>query len=192
LTQHGFAVVCPDIYQQYGQGQPAQVAAAAREAGGVPDDSVMADCAASLEYLINQPAGNGRVGVMGMCSGGRHAFLAACTVPGFAAAVDCWGGGVIAAPGELTPARPVAPIDFASQLACPLLGIFGNDDKYPTPDVVDQQAAVLTKYGKSFEFHRYDGAGHAMWNYAGESYRPTAAMDSWNKVLAFLAEHLRT
>jgi len=190
-TQHGFQVVCPDIYARFGTGRPDEVARVAREAGGVPDESVMGDCAGALDHLVNLPTSNGRVGVTGMCSGGRHAFLAACRLPGFAAAVECWGGGVVAPPEALTPARPVAPVDLTAQLGCPLLGIFGNDDRYPAPAEVDRHEAELKRYGKTYEFHRYDGAGHAFWSYASEAYRPVAAMDSWNKALAFFGEHLR-
>jgi carboxymethylenebutenolidase len=42
------------------------------------------------------------VGVIGYCSGGRQAYLAACTLRGLDAAVDCYGGGVVAKPEELT------------------------------------------------------------------------------------------
>ncbi|MDR0283424.1 MAG: dienelactone hydrolase family protein [Propionibacteriaceae bacterium] len=190
FTQHGFTVVCPNIYERFGHGRPTEVAQRARESGGVPDTTVMGDCAGALDYLKTLPTSNDRVGVIGMCSGGRHAFLAACTIPGFDAAVDCWGARVIAAPETLTPAQPVAAIDFTADLACPLLGIFGNDDQFPTPAEVDRHQAELERYGKTFEFHRYDGAGHAMWNHAGESYRPVQVMDAWNKVLAFFAQHL--
>jgi len=191
FTQHGFAALCPNIYERFGHGLPAEIAAAAVQAGGVPDDCVMGDCEGALAYLRSQPYSNGRVGVIGMCSGGRHAFLAGCRVPGIDAVVECWGGGVVMAKEQLTPAVPVAAIDLTSQLGCPLLGIFGNDDKFPTPDQVDLHEAELKKHGKDYVFHRYDGAGHAMWNYAGESYRPVQAMDSWNKALAFFDEHLR-
>ena len=190
-SQHGFMVVCPNIYQRFGDGQPPEVAARAREAGGVPDESVMGDVAASLSYLTDLPASNGRVGVTGMCSGGRHAFLAGCQVPGLSAVVECWGGGVIMPPERLSPAQPVSPIDLTSQLACPLLGIFGNDDRFPTPAEVDQHEAELKKHGKDYVFHRYDGAGHAFWNHGGESYRPVQAIESWNQALAFFDQHLR-
>ena len=49
-------------------------------------------------------------------------------------------------------------------MACPLLGIFGNDDANPTADQVNRTEAVLKKLGKNYEFHRYDGAGHAFFN----------------------------
>ena len=42
-----------------------------------------------------------------------------------------------------------------------MLGIFGNDDANPTADQVNRTEALLKKLGKNYEFHRYDGAGHA-------------------------------
>jgi carboxymethylenebutenolidase len=130
------------------------------------------------------------VGVIGSCSGGRHAVLAASLVPEFAAVVDLWGGGVVMAPDQLTPARPVAPIDYTSQLAAPILGIFGNDDQHPTPEQVDQHEAQLKADGKTYDFHRYDGAGHGFFYYQTALYRPQQAMDAWAKVLTFFTEHL--
>jgi len=191
FSHHGYLTVCPDIYCRVGQGDPAEVAAKAREAGGVHDDCVMGDSKGSLGFLASQPNSNGKVGVIGMCSGGRHAFLAACTVDGFDAAVDCWGGGVVTPPEELTPARPVAPIDYTAKLKCPLLGIFGNDDQHPTKEQVDLHEAELKKHGKDYEFHRYDGAGHGFWYYHTDMYRPQQAMDSWEKAFAFFEKYLR-
>ena len=191
FTQHGYIAICPNIYERFGHGLPGDISNKAREAGGVPDDSVMGDCEGALQYLNALPYSNGRAGIIGMCSGGRHAFLAACRVNGFNAAVDCWGGGVVMSKDELSSARPVAPIDLTKDLSCPLLGIFGNDDRSPTPEQVDLHEAELKKYNKAYQFHRYDGAGHAFWNYSRDAYRAVQAMDSWDKVLAFFDEHLK-
>ena len=51
--------------------------AAARAAGGVPDDRLVGDVAGAVEHLRSLPGANGRFGVIGHCSGGRHAYLAA-------------------------------------------------------------------------------------------------------------------
>ena len=100
FTQHGYLAICPDIYYDFGHGTPDEVAGKARAAGGVPDDSVVGDCEGAMEYLRALPYSNGKVGIIGTCSGGRHAFLAACRVNGFDAAVDCWGGRVVASKEE--------------------------------------------------------------------------------------------
>lgn len=191
FSQHGYLVVCPDIYCRFGHGTPEEISAKARTEGGVPDTTVMGDCEGALTYLNSLPTCNGKVGVIGMCSGGRHAFLAACKVEGLSATVDCWGGGVVASQQDLSPARPVAPIDFTQELNCPLLGIFGNDDHSPTPEQVNLHEEALKKYGKNYKFYRYDGAGHAFWYYHTDRYRPQQAMDSWEKVFDFFEEHLR-
>ena len=41
FTQHGYIVLCPNIYERFGHGLPGEISAKAREAGGVSDDSVM-------------------------------------------------------------------------------------------------------------------------------------------------------
>ena len=191
FTQHGYAVLCPNIYERFGHGLPADIAAKAKQEGGVSDDSVMGDCEGALQYLNALPYSNGKAGVIGMCSGGRHAFLAGCRVKGLNAAVECWGGRVVMAKEELTPKQPVAPIDLTGALGCPLLGIFGNDDKFPTPAQVDQHEQELKKHGKDYQFFRYDGAGHAFWSHDREVYRPVQAMDSWEKVFSFFEKYLR-
>lgn len=191
FAAHGYNCICPNIYEDFGDGTPVEVSGRAREAGGVHDDSVMADVDASLAFLRNHATSNGKVGVIGMCSGGRHTFLAAATLDGIDAAVDCWGGGVGATPDKATPARPVAPLELAEGIKCPILGLFGNDDKNPPPEEVDRTEETLKALGKEYEFHRYDGAGHGFWYYDKPMYRQEAAMDSWNKTLEFFDKHLK-
>ena len=190
LARHGYVVICPDLYSRYGHGLPDDIAAKVRSEGGVPDDSVVADLAAAREYLLARPDCTGKVGIIGTCSAGRHALLTASRVQGFNAIADLWGGGVIQSNEELSPARPVSPLDYTADLNAPLLGIFGNDDKYPTPEQVNQHEGELKRLGKDYEFHRYDGASHGFFYYMTPAYRPEATMDGWEKVFAFFAGRL--
>jgi carboxymethylenebutenolidase len=192
LARHGYNVICPDLYCRYGHGTPDDVAATVRAQGGVPDDSVVADCAAALSWLKAQPASNGKAGIIGTCSAGRHALLAASRVPGFDAVADLWGGSVVMAEKDLSPAHPVAPIDLTANLQAPLLGLFGNDDQHPSPEEVDRHEAELNRHGKTYEFYRYDGAGHGFFYYHWPLYRPQAAMDGWEKVFGFFGRYLRS
>jgi carboxymethylenebutenolidase len=192
LGRHGYTVIAPDLYCRFGHGTPDDVAAKVRAQGGVHDDSVVADCEAALRWLKAQPSANGKVGIIGSCSGGRHALLAASLVRDFDAVVDLWGGGVVMSEDQLSPARPVAPIDYTKDLDAPLLGLFGNDDKAPSPEQVDLHEAELKKYGKTYEFYRYDGAGHGFFYYQTPLYRPEQAMDGWNKVFTFFEKYLKS
>jgi carboxymethylenebutenolidase len=191
LARHGYTVICPDLYCRYGHGTPDDIAAEVRSRGGVPDDSVVGDCQAALSWLKAQPDSNGKVGIIGTCSGGRHALLTASRAAGFAAVADLWGGGVIVAQQDPSEARPVAPIDYTADLTAPLLGLFGNDDKYPAPEQVNQHEAELMRLGKDYEFHRYDGASHGFFYYQAPMYRPEQAMDGWAKIFGFFGTHLR-
>lgn len=190
FTQHGYAVICPDIYCRVAQGHPAEVAGKAREAGGVPDEVVMGDCQGAVNFLKAQTYTNGKVGAIGMCSGGRHAFMAGCKVQGIDAVVDCWGGNIYGECTDLS-GNTYTAMDFVGDLNCPIIGIFGNDDKFPTPDQVDKMEAALKESGKDYEFHRYDGAGHGIWYYHTPMYRQEQAMDSQEKVFTFLEKNLR-
>ena len=190
FTQHGYMAICPNIYERFGHGLPDEIAAKAREAGCVPDETVMGDCEGMLSYLKSLPYATGKVGIIGMCSGGRHAFLAGCSVEGFSAVADCWGGGVVMPADELSDSRPVAPIDLTAALSAPLIGIFGNNDLAPLPEEVDLHEQALIKYNKEYEFYRYDDCGHAFWNYTRDSYRASQAMDSWEKVMSFFEKNL--
>src|SRR5262249_4683559 len=148
-TEHGYVVILPNLNARFGHGTPDDVNAVARGAGGSPDATVVGDCAASMHFLKALPYSNGKVGIIGPCSGGRHAYLTACSVSGFDAVVDLWGGSIVMSPQDLTPNRPVAPIDLTKDLSCPLLGLFGNDDQNPSPAQVDQHEAELKRLGKT-------------------------------------------
>jgi carboxymethylenebutenolidase len=195
FAHHGYAAISPHLYfrENTGEEAPDDLGARVRASGGVADAQIMGDVKGAMDYLRAQANANGKIGVIGFCSGGRHAYLAACTLHGIDAVVDCWGGNVIVDNlKDLNDKRPVAPIDLTERMNCPLLGIFGNDDTNPTADQVNRTEAVLKKLGKNYEFHRYNGAGHAFFNTWRDAYRPEQALDGWKKVFAFFNRHLAT
>jgi carboxymethylenebutenolidase len=85
----------------------------------------------------------------------------------------------------------VAPIEFTQNLGCPLLGLFGVEDTRPSPEDTKKTEQALQKFGKSYEFHTYDAAGHAFFAVDRPQYRQAAAIDGWQKVFAFFGKHLR-
>ena len=191
FAYHGYAAVVPNLHFRYGpDASPDDQSAAARAAGGVPDDQCLGDVQACANFLRGAGISNGKVAVMGFCSGGRQAYLAACRLP-FDAAVDCWGGSVVAKPNELTPARPVAPLDFTKDLTCPLLGLFGNEDTNPSPLDVDRTEEELKRHGKVYEFQRYDGAGHGFLAYNYPQFHQRSSHKAWLAVFSWFDKYLR-
>jgi len=185
---HGYNAVMPNLYWRDAPGaSPDDAAATARAKGGLPDHRLVAAVAGAMAYLKNLSNSNGKVGTIGYCSGGRQSFLSAVSLQ-LDAAVDCYGAFVTGEAREGTTMVPI--VDKTPSLSCPLLGLFGNDDQYPSPAHVDQLEEALKANGKNYEFHRYPDAGHAFFSVNRPSYRPEAATDGWEKIFAFYGRYL--
>ena len=189
FAAHGYAALMPNLYHRDSPGaSPDDAAAAARAKGGVPDEQVVADVDGAAGYLRGLRGSNGKIGVIGYCSGGRQSFLAACSLQ-LDAAVDCYGGAVVHVPAG-APASMKPLIGLSGNLSCPLLGLFGADDQFPTPAETAELARALDELGKQHEFHTFTGAGHAFFSVDRPSYRVEAAVEGWDRIWAFLGEHL--
>jgi carboxymethylenebutenolidase len=187
---HGYNAICPNLYSREAPGaSPDDAAAAARARGGVPDERLAGDVGGAVAFLRAMPNSNGKAGTIGYCSGGRQSFLAACSLP-LDAAVDCYGAFVTGTLPENYPLKTGPIGHLAPQLSCPLLGLFGADDQYPSPADVAELDTILTEAGKPHEFHTYEGAGHAFFAVNRPAYRPEAAMDGWAKIWAFYGRYL--
>src|SRR3954469_19941201 len=91
----GYDAICPNLYSRVGRDvSHADAAAAVLAQGGVPDEQVMGDVGAAVQHLRGLGTSNRKVAVIGHCSGGRHTFLAAATLP-IDAAVVCYGGRIV-------------------------------------------------------------------------------------------------
>jgi carboxymethylenebutenolidase len=190
FAAHGYLAICPNLYTREAPGaDPDDAAATARAAGGVPDERLVGDVAGAAAYLRALPGANGRIATIGYCSGGRQSFLAAISLD-LAAAVDCYGAFVVGSPPEGYPVRMTPLADRVGDLRCPLLGLFGADDKNPSPDEVAELDRLLTEAGKEHEFHVYGGAGHAFFATDRPAYRPEAAKDGWQRIWDFFGRHL--
>ena len=191
LAYHGYTAICPDLQFREGKGTPEANSASVRAAGGMPDSRTMGDVEGAIRHLRTLPYLNGKVGIIGYCSGGRQVYLAACTLSGIDSAVACYPGGVGAGKEGLTPRQPVDPLDYTKDLSCPLLGFFGKEDKRPSPEHMAKTEVELKKWGKTYEFHAYDNAGHSFFAVDRADYRPTAAVDGWKKVFQWFGKYLR-
>jgi carboxymethylenebutenolidase len=190
FAEMGYDAIMPNLYSREGFGvSPDDAAAATRAKGGVPDEQLIGDVGAAAGHLRSLPSSNGKVGVIGYCSGGRQSVLAACNLE-LDAAVDCYGAFVTGIAPEAFPIKVTNLVDQLPNLRCPLLGLFGNDDQYPTPAHVDELEAILKRDGKIYEFHRYDGAGHAFFSIERPAYRPEAAVDGWERITDFYSKYL--
>ncbi len=110
FATYGYAALCPNLHYRYAPGAKATDAAGGRDRSGWSSRRPVHRRRAGCRRLVarrrspDEAESNGRVGVIGYCSGGRQAYVVACSVD-FDAAVDCYGGRVVATPGR-SHARP--------------------------------------------------------------------------------------
>jgi carboxymethylenebutenolidase len=190
FAAHGYPAICPNLYWREAPGaSPDDAAATARARGGVPDPRLVGDVGGAVAHLRSLDTCNGKVATIGYCSGGRQSFLAACSLD-LSAAVDCYGAFVLSSAPDGFPIAVEPLADRVQDLRCPLLGLFGAEDTYPAPEEVAELEKLLTEAGKEFEFHTYEGAGHAFFATDRPSYRPEAAGDGWQRIWEFFARNL--
>lgn len=187
FAANGYSALMPNLYHREAPGaSPDDAAATARALGGVPDDRLVGDVAGAMEHLKSLPTSNGKVASIGYCSGGRQSFLAGCRLP-LNAVIDCYGAFVAIDPPAESPMKAKSVIGEVGNLSGPLLGLFGAEDTFPSPEQNDTLAQALEAAGKEFTFRTYDGAGHAFFSTDRPSYRVEAANEGWSEIFTFLA-----
>src|SRR5215469_3903017 len=156
----------------------------------VPDERVVGEAAGAVAYLKGLSNANGKIGVIGHCSGGRQSFLAAVSLP-LDAAVDCYGGFVVGMPPAGHPLVGWEPIvNKTADLSCPLLGLFGSLDAQPAPKHVAELEAALSAAGKTYKFRTYEGANHGFLQVDSVRYHAESAVEAWREVLDWFGRYL--
>ena len=194
LAREGYETLAPDLYYREKDAVVGydNLPDAIRLMMSLWDDKVVKDMGAAITYLQQQPSVRGdRIGVTGFCMGGRVTFLTACLNPAVKAAAPFYGGGIgsIMQRGERT---PKAPLEYADQLAAPLLLFFGENDSFIPLDEVESIKARLAELKKTAETVVYPGAPHGFFCEERDSYRAEAAADAWKRLLAFFGQHLKS
>ena len=191
FAANGYAALCPNLYSRVAPGaSPDDAAAAARAQGGVADEQVVGDVDGAAKYLRALEGANGKIGVIGHCSGGRQTFLAA------SQPADRRRSRLLRRRGRARHAQGLpgqhARADGPRAATCPARcwACSAPRTSSPTPEEVKILDEELTKLGKEHEFHSYEGAGHAFFSVDRPSYRVEAAVDGWQKIFAFYGKHL--
>ncbi|MFA5352649.1 MAG: dienelactone hydrolase family protein [Thermodesulfovibrionales bacterium] len=190
FAKKGFFSITFDPYaREGGVSQIAEISKVLKVANAVPDGRVMADLDALVTYARQHRAARGdRIGVTGFCRGGMYALLFAAHSKEIKAAVS-WYGQI--RPEKRPGIRTNGPIDLATQISAPVLGLYGVADLgIPADDVKDMETA-LRSAGKTAEFILYPGAPHAFFADYRPGYRAEAAKDAWARCLTWFNRHLK-
>lgn len=182
----GIAALAPDLYHgtliPYEHMDEAMAAVRA-----LRDEQAVAAIGASLDWLQRQPGVSAaRLGVTGLCMGGRLAFLAACRHAARIRATVAYYGGGICPEGERDRLGRTPPIAEAAALAAPLLLIYGGADNGIPPAERARMAQRLGELDKRHVISVYPGAGHGFCCEERAVYAPQAAEAAHAEAIGFL------
>ena len=151
----------------------------------VPDEQVLSDLDATVDWAVKSAKGNAnRLGITGFCWGGRITWLYAAHNPKVKAGV-AWYGRLV---GDKTNLTPNHPIDIASNLKVPVLGLYGGKDTGIPLETVEQMRQALNSNSKS-QIIVYPDAPHAFFADYRPSYRQQEAKLGWQRLQAWFKQH---
>ena len=186
----GYMAIAPALFARQGDpGAYTEVAKLLSElVSKVPDAQVMTDLDAVVAWAGTQCADTKRLGITGFCWGGRITWLYAAHNPSVKAGV-AWYGRLI---GEKTEGSPRHPVELASDLKAPVLGLYGGADTGISLESVEQMRAALAQAApknaaaKASVIEVYPDTPHAFHADYRATYREGPAKDGWEKCIAWL------
>jgi len=177
LAAAGYVVIAPDLITGLGPGggdtESFSGNAMTKAVSGLPADQVTGDLDVAADYILQQPASNGKLMVAGFCWGGGKSFGYATHRRDLKAAFVFYG----------------SPPDDITSIACPVYGFYaGNDARISK--TVPATTDIMKAAAKTYEPVIYDGAGHGFMR-AGEDPAANAANkkahdDAWARWLDLL------
>ncbi|MEY4752218.1 MAG: hypothetical protein RIQ60_4432 [Pseudomonadota bacterium] len=191
FAHQGYLAIAPELFVRQGDaGSYGEIAKLVAEVvSKVPDDQVMNDLDACLDWAAAHGGDTSRSAITGFCWGGRITWLYAANKPTRQPAVKAavaWYGRLVGDAGPLTPRQP---IDLAGALRAPVLGLYGGKDAGIPLATVEQMKQALvdgSAAAKRSEFVVYADAPHAFHADYRPSYVKAAADDGWQRCLAWL------
>jgi len=188
LAKAGYYAITLDPYFRKGDlSKISDIKEVLAAANALDDAQMLADLDALVAWVEKQPKANAKkLGITGMCRGGRTVWMYVAHSKKIKAGV-AWYGGLSPTP----PAMPLTPLDVADQLHAPVLGLYGGADQGIPLEMVERMRAALLAFGKDKEsmIHVYDGMPHAFHADYRPSYRKEAAEDGWKRMLAWFKKH---
>jgi carboxymethylenebutenolidase len=188
LAKRGYLAVAPELYAR--QGNVAKLADVqqilSQVVSKVPDRQVMDDLDATVTWAKRSGEGETeKLGITGFCWGGRIVWLYAAHNPHLKAGV-AWYGRLVGDADEL---HPKSPLDLASSLYAPVLGLYGGADSNIPLETVERMRQALRAVHKPCEIVVYPNAQHGFNADYRSSYQKEAATDGWNRLLAWFEAH---
>ncbi len=186
LAKLGAFAVAPDYYFRLGDlTKVTEIPKLMPLVNSKKDSELFSDLDAAVQWAKSQGGDTSRLGMMGFCRGGRNTWLYSTHNPDLKAAVAFYGP----LADNTSDAMPKNALSLASEVKCPVLGLYGEADTGISVEAVEKMKAALAAAGKTAEFHIYPGAPHGFHADYRPSYRKEAAEDGWNRMTAWFKKY---
>jgi carboxymethylenebutenolidase len=184
FAQDGFVCLAPDFFYRH----PDQEALHRGDVGyPIRDDEAIAYLDAAVAELARiSQVDPGKIAIKGVCQTGRHPLVFAAARQNVAAAL-VWYGAANAREWEPSD-RYLKPLDdMLGQIACPVLGVFGEADHLISLADVRRFRDSLDRHDKTYTIKVFAGAPHGWLNDTMPGrYRREAAEAGWALQREFL------
>lgn len=187
LAKAGYRAVAPDYYFTLGDlTKITDTKELMPLVNSKSDAELIADLDATADYAMGG-TGNGKLGIVGFCRGGRSVWVYCAKSTKPKAGVAFYGS-LVDPPAQKT-LWPQSPTELAPEMKAPVLGLYGEADQGISVAQVEAMQAALKAAGKEAEFKIYPGAPHGFHADYRPSYRREAAEDAWARALSWFQSH---
>jgi carboxymethylenebutenolidase len=156
------------------------------KANSLTDQQAFADLDAVVAWAEKHKRANaGKLGITGMCRGGRMVYMYTAHQKKIDAGV-AWYGGL-----GTTPAQPLTPIDVTHLIDKPVLGLYAGADQGIPMEMINRLENGFKAFGKDklCPIHVYPDVPHAFHADYRPTYRKEQAEDGWKRMLAWFKKH---
>lgn len=190
FAKAGYYAVAPELFvREGGVGQIADVQEVLKIVLSQKREQTLGDLKAAVDWAKTRPNVKAdKVGVTGWCWGGSTTIQVAATNPDMKAAVAWYGPPARPYQGA---SGPVTGFDLAKDIKIPFLGLFGENDKSPTPDDAKKLGELVKAQNPNIEIVIYPGAGHGFHADYRPSYNKVAADDAWKRCTGWFEKYLK-
>jgi carboxymethylenebutenolidase len=152
-------------------------------------EQTLGDLKAAVDWAKTRPNVKAdKVGVTGWCWGGSTTIQVAATNPDIKAAVAWYGPPARPYQGA---SGPVTGFDLAKDIKVPFLGLFGENDKSPSPEDAKKLGELVKAQNPNIEIVIYPAAGHGFHADYRPSYNKAAADDGWKRCTGWFEKYLK-
>jgi carboxymethylenebutenolidase len=187
LAKLGYMGVAPEIYARIADlSKMTDMSAIFKDViSKKPDAEMYSDLDSTFAWAAKNKGSATVIAEIGFCRGGRNTWLYAAHNPKLKAAAAFYGP--VKTP--ISDIQPLAPIDIADKIKCPLLGLYGGKDTSIQMSDVEATVAKAKAAHKIADLHIYPDAGHGFHADYRPSYNEADAKDAWNRMLAWLKKY---